>query len=298
MADKKDLVITSANMPAAEAGVKAISFDTDTDLELAATDTEGTVYDSYVTVIRENTGALAANRIVFSSVLRDGHGEIYVMSANGLTNLTNNTFFDTDPAWSPDGSKIAFMSSRGEPGSFDFEIYVMSADGSGQTQLTDTAETSFQPAWSPDGSKIAFSSKRDGNFQIYVMHADGSGQTRLTNNPAFDFGAAWSPDGSQIAFDSDRDGNHEVYVMNADGSGQTNLTNNPASDHDPDWQPLPPPVGGVAELPEVAGAPLETSGSAGPGAAVLAGVAAGIAAGAVALGGAAWWARRSLVSRR
>jgi len=63
----------------------------------------------------------------------------------GQTNLTNNPASDLDPAWSPDGSKIALASDR----SGDFDIYVMNADGSGQTNLTNNPAADTKPAWSP-----------------------------------------------------------------------------------------------------------------------------------------------------
>jgi len=167
-----------------------------------------------------------------------------VMNADGSgqSNLTNNPGFDTEPAWSPDGTKIAFSSARDG----NFEVYVMNADGSGQSNLTNNPEPNLSPGanWSPDGTKIAFSSARDNPSQseVYVMNADGSGQTNLTNVLSiFDGRPAWSPDGTKIAFASNRGPNPlptEIFVMNADGSGQTGLTNNAATDVEPDWQPL------------------------------------------------------------
>jgi Tol biopolymer transport system component len=136
---------------------------------------------------------------------------------------------NSEPAWSPDGTKIAFDSCRGGNG----DIYVMNADGSQQTNLTNNPAGGGSPAWSPDGNKISFS--RDG--EIYVMNADGSNQTKLTETEAWDGEPAWSPDGNKIAFDSYRDGDWEIYVMNADGSQQTNLTNNPAGGGSPAWSP-------------------------------------------------------------
>ena len=80
--------------------------------------------------------------------------------------------------------------------------------------------------------------------------------------------------------------------MNANGSAQTNLTNHPNTDIVSDWQPLGASVGGGADLPEVAGTPLEAPDSSGSNTGLLAGIVAAIAAGTVTLGGAAWYARR------
>jgi Tol biopolymer transport system component len=156
---------------------------------------------------------------------------------SGLTMLTSTLSNNQNPAWSPDGSKIVFMSDRDFPNERRNEIYSMNADGGAQTRLTNNTSTDEFPAWSPDGTKIVFTSNRDGNFEIYSMNADGSGQTRLTNNPASDFAPAWSPDGTKIAFDSTRDGKDEIYTMNSDGSNPVRLTNTPTSDTDPNWSP-------------------------------------------------------------
>ena len=152
----------------------------------------------------------------------------------GATNLTNDSAVDDSPAWSPDGTKIAFASDRDG----NQKIYVMNADGSGAVSLTGNATWDSDPAWSPDGTRIAFLSysPTDG-AEIYVMNADGSGQTRLTNNSAIDGDPAWSPDGTKIAFHSARDGDSEIYVMNPDGTGVINLTNNSAPDAAPAWSP-------------------------------------------------------------
>ena len=108
-----------------------------------------------------------------------GLGEpIYVVKADGsrLRNLTPKPVGAyTDPAWSPDGRKIAFVSKR--DGNSD--VYVMNANGKGQRNLTRNPAYDADPAWSPDGRKIAFVSNRDGSYGVYVMNADGSGQQRL-----------------------------------------------------------------------------------------------------------------------
>jgi TolB protein len=114
---------------------------------------------------------------------------------SGQTNLTNHPGADLETAFSPDGSKIAFASSRGG----NFDVYVMNADGSGPTRLTDDPMIDVDPAFSLDGSKIAFRSNRAGNDDVYVMNADGSGQTNLTNHPATDSVPDWGPATDSVA---------------------------------------------------------------------------------------------------
>ena len=144
---------------------------------------------------------------------------------------------NSDPAWSPDGSKIAFMSDRDN----DIEIYVMEADGSHQRRLTNAPGRDAHPSWSPNGSKIYFQSPRNDPMpQIYVMNADGSEQKQLTHNAGFSGVPLCSPDGSRILFQVNenptRDPSHwQIYVMNADGSRQRNLSKNGANDQVPRW---------------------------------------------------------------
>jgi dipeptidyl aminopeptidase/acylaminoacyl peptidase len=103
---------------------------------------------------------------------------------SGQTRLTNNSASDYSPAWSPNGTKIAFQSDRDG----DAEIYVMDTDGSNQTRLTNNSYHGggYEPTWSPDSRKIAFDSCPNGYYEIYVMNADGSGQTALTSDGSVD----------------------------------------------------------------------------------------------------------------
>jgi hypothetical protein len=160
-----------------------------------------------------------------------------VGSANRLTTIGyyNAPAGASDPSWSPDGTKVAFVTNL----TGNYEIFTQSQENNfNLNQVTNNPSFDADPAWSPDGTKIAFASDRDGNFNIYKTNADGSGTaTPLTTDPARDGFPAWSPDGTKIAFESERDGNLNVYVMNADGSGQTPLTTDPASDGSPSWSP-------------------------------------------------------------
>ena len=160
--------------------------------------------------------------------------QIYTMNSDGsnISQLTipdpatDNTghVIDTtsnfQPAWAPNGAKIAFSSTRDS----NPEIYVMAPNGLNVVRLTHDAADDAQPAWSPDGTKIAFVTNRDGNDEIYVMNADGSGQVNLTNHAGSDLTPAWSPDGTKIAFQSDRETNVAVWIMDADGSNPVRLT--------------------------------------------------------------------------
>jgi len=166
-------------------------------------------------------GVVGNGKIAFESD-RTGN-DIFTMNADGSnqTNLSNDPAFDEDPAWSPDGTKVAYTrSANAVP-----EIFVMNADGSGKTKLTSNQASDWGPTWSPDGTKIAFTRSIGGNYEILAMNADGSGQTNLTNNAAPDSDPAWSPDGGKIAFIRYINNHYAIFVMNADGSGQTSLNN-------------------------------------------------------------------------
>ena len=143
-------------------------------------------------------------KIAFASARHEPNGggcnpncniEIYTMNPDGTgqTRLTTNPGVDRDPAWSPDGQRIAFI--RG------IEVWVMNADGSGQTSLDPFGHGL---SWSPDGRKIAFGRNDDGAGPegLNVTNADGSGTTLIVSGDQGHevLDTAWSPDGRKIAF--------------------------------------------------------------------------------------------------
>ena len=192
--------------------------------------------------------ALIDTKIAFSSDLhlapslsRPGDREIYVMNSDGTgqTRLTKNAAMDTNPSWSPDGTKIAFSSegflTTGRR-SGRTDIYVMNSDGGDLTRITYLTESAGGPSWSPDGTKIAFT-YGDLDTAIYVMNADGTSPTRLTSAAFLTGSPSWSPDGAKIAFSSVANSDSEIFVINPDGTGLINLTNSLGMDFSPSWSP-------------------------------------------------------------
>jgi TolB protein len=200
-----------------------------------------------------------------------------VTKAKGDASSPAGLFFQTEPEWSPDGRKIAFVSRRDGRS----HIYVMRADGTGVRRLSDSGADDGSPTWSPDGRRIAFAREaelfviptRGGTArrisrgvagealdpawspegrliaydyrppgysirEIWVVGVDGRRARQVTRLREVSTRPAWSPDGRRIAFQSNAEGGHvEIYSIGLDRSGLRRETRSTVDTFDPDWSP-------------------------------------------------------------
>lgn len=184
-------------------------------------------------------------KIAFATTVccRGKDSDIFIVdadsSAAGNTkpiNLTKTKDLNSKPDWSPDGTRIAFVTTTvvNEKDHIK-DIYIINVDGTNPVKLTDSRTNDDSPCWSPDGTKIAYDSVNDGVADICVMNADGSNIVNLTQDNFKDFKPVWSPDGKEIAFATLRDGNREIYIMNADGTNLRSVSKHDMLDDYPSW---------------------------------------------------------------
>lgn len=204
----------------------------------AALPTPGGVVATPVPTAAPAGGTALGGSIVYT-VREAAQTDLWAVS---LTNrqplrITNDPADERDPAWSPDGRRLAYASRQDG----NWEIYIADlVTGSNQRM---TFDLSFQanPAWSPDGEWLVYESYQGDNLDIYVLRVDGSqAPIRLPgSSDAPDFSPAWSPDGRRIAFVSLRTGNADIFTFNLDDSALVNVTNTPNINEDhPAWQPV------------------------------------------------------------
>jgi len=167
-----------------------------------------------------------------------GYSSIFVVHADGThkTRVTSGDYHDDAPAWSPDGSTIAFYSSDRSPGG----IWAVNADGSNLRSLVSSpGHYPADPAWSPNAHSIAFDEIATDSLDnptsiIMFADADGSHPHQLSTNANDVASPSWSPDGTRIAFVATTSNPH-VYVVRTDGTQEHQITNQ--LDFEPQWSP-------------------------------------------------------------
>lgn len=187
--------------------------------------------------------------IAFTS-LRSGQMEIYTVSVDDLTNITQITkgearFESRMPAWSPDSSQIVYVVKRLGV----YQIWIMNADGSDKKQIirSGVAYTDYLPVWSPKNDLILFNQRCATKFcNPYLMSTSASDHSteqgsRVQLGLGYVEHVVYSPDGFYLAYEGVADvGNLDIFYMTVSGGDKFRLTNDPSQDFDPAWRPGTP----------------------------------------------------------
>jgi uncharacterized protein YjdB len=199
--------------------------------EIASVGADGTVTGvgyghAHVTATAPGGHTATADVFVESELLvsssRGGRPQLYWVERGNLAELrraTTDSGQATDPAFSPDGSRIAFVSSRDG----NAEIYMMDADGANLVRVTNDSHPDARPGFTADGSGLVFESQRSGRSQVYSAALDGSNVQALTADST-SMTPAVSPDGHIVAYTSVRNRSYDIWLMSPDGSNQRAFT--------------------------------------------------------------------------
>jgi len=165
--------------------------------------------------------------------------QLHTINLPDLTsqNFSANEFSDFDPAYSPDGTRIAFVSNRDNG---ERHVFVQNLSNPANiVQITTGIGANYSPTWSPDSSQIAFVSERDGNSEIYITNADGStlnNPIRITNHQSADTQPDWSIT-NFISFVSTRNGHEDIYGLDRTQGFLYRLTDEATNEYQPKWSP-------------------------------------------------------------
>lgn len=171
-------------------------------------------------------------KVICASVDRDGQSDLVLLdpkTGKVLKNLTDSSWDEVSPSWSPDGSLISFVSSKsGRP-----QVYVIQADGSGERRLTMAGAYNTSPRFGPRGL-VVFSGMDEFRSDLFTVDLSGN-IARLTQDQGNNKDPSWSPDGRYLVFLSDRGGDWRVWIMTEDGRYQFPISPKGAW-ATPDWR--------------------------------------------------------------
>jgi TolB protein len=181
------------------------------------------------------------NELVFEAYDRLDTGRLYTVGADGsaLSMISRQTKRYVEPAWSPDGTRIAFRTGSGS-------IATMAPDGSDVQVLTSQGLFGAEPAWSPDGTALVYAlfGRRLATSELFVIDADGSHRHAITHTRRIEYSPAWAPDGTRIVFSRTETRNPfapgDLWTIDPDGSNPVQLTDTKRFDEfRPSWRPIP-----------------------------------------------------------
>ncbi len=184
-------------------------------------------------------------KLVYTHGVKNADGtlveQIFSADADGSNErqLTSGPAVNRAPRWSPDGTQIAFESSRNETPDNRRDVYIMSADGANVRQITKEAGWQGGPTWSPDGNKLAFHTKVGERFELALLDLQTNQQftlASLADNETF--WPDWSPDGTQVAFMTEKGNTTGIYLVTVQSGTISKLDNlGPGTNRWPRWSP-------------------------------------------------------------
>lgn len=166
----------------------------------------------YPSLSRKGKRLVFGRRLVDANIWRIARADSSVGGRDTAMKLIDSTRMDHSPRYSPDGGKVAFVSSRTGAA----EIYVCDRDGAGQQKLTSLGG-SGKPNWSPNGLFITFQASSGGNEDIYAVSANGGRLRRLTQHASGNVCPSWSSNGKWVYFGSDRSGTWQIWKTPSEG---------------------------------------------------------------------------------
>jgi len=170
--------------------------------------------------------------------------DVYVLNPDGSKpqRVTSHPASDLEPAWSPDGHYLAFVSDRsGSPQIYMIDLY-QGPEKAGNRPVRLTMEGSYNssPAWSPDGRYLAYCRRTGNQFDLYMIDfqsGDKRSQVQLTSTPYNEEDPTWSPDGRMLAYSSNKNGNYDIFVISIFSKEPAQITDWPSDETQPSWSP-------------------------------------------------------------